>query len=328
MPDPANLCMEWLQSLLIDIQLFLMSDNNELLLAKKKLFDRIEYWTEDSRNLRDTIPGLWMYRYDAPTDRKSVIQRPSVCLIGQGSKQIFLGKDILRYDRDHYLVTSIDLPVVAQIIDASPEKPYMGMAFRLEQKEIAQLLAEGSLPQPPKPSIQRAMTVGVLTLAMIKAFVRLIDLLDDPVSIPFLAPPIKREILYRLITSPEGFHLKQLGMTGSQNSQIGRAVDWLKSNYAQSVVMEELASYCHMNLSSFHHHFKNLTAMSPLQYQKNLRLQEARRLMLVDDFDVTRAAFGVGYESSSQFCREYNRQFGSSPARNIRAIKNTKGANL
>ncbi len=262
-----------------------------------------------------------MYKFEAPSELTHVIQFPSVCLIGQGSKRIFLGKESLRYDRDHYLVTSMDLPVVAQVQDASPEKPYMGLAFSLFQKELAQLLAEGSLPVPPAPSGQRAMTVGTLTLPLINAFLRLIDLLDDPVSIPFLAPAISREILYRLITSEEGYHVRQAGMAGSQSAQIQRAVGWIKNHVNHPLTIEKLAGYCHMSTSSFHHHFRKLTAMSPLQYQKWLRLQEARRLMLVEDLDVTRVAFAVGYESSSQFCREYSRQFGQSPARDIRAIK-------
>ncbi len=294
---------------------------NELLAAKNKLRDRIAHWTEQNGETAKALPGLWMYKFEAPSERTHIIQHPSVCLIGQGSKQIFWGRETLRYDRDHFLVTSIDLPVVAKVQDASPEKPYMGMAFAISQKEIVQLLAEGNLPVPPAPSRRKAMTVGTLTLPLINAFLRLIELLDDPVSIPFLAPSISREILYRLITSDEGFHLRQVGMTGSQSAQIHRAVEWMKTHLNQQLRIEKLAEYCRMSQSSFHHHFRKLTAMSPLQYQKRLRLQEARRLMLVEDLDVTRVAFAVGYESSSQFCREYNRQFGQSPARDIKAIK-------
>ncbi len=297
---------------------------NELAAAKMKLLERIEYWTQDKGDAARAIPGLWMYKFEAPSERIRIIQYPSVCLIAQGSKQILLGKQTLHYDRDHYLVTSIDLPVVAQVQDASPEKPYMGMAFSIVQKDIAQLLVEGNLPKPPNPSTQRAMTIGTLSLTLINAFLRLIDLLDDPASIPFLAPSISREILYRLITSVEGYHLRQVGMTGSQSAQIHRAVDWLKKNFNQPLTIEKLAGYCNMSQSSFHHHFRNLTAMSPLQYQKWLRLQEARRLLLVEDLDVTRAAYRVGYESSSQFCREYSRQFGESPARDIRTLKDGK----
>ena len=319
LPNPANTQCNRLNYSAKHILLGHMTD--ELLHAKNTLTERIEYWTGTKGNAKDAIPGMWMYKYEAPSARTRIIQRPSICLIGQGSKEVLLGKDSLVYDRDHYLVTSLDLPVVAQIRDASPERPYMGLAFTLEQKEVAKLLAEGSLPIPTKRTTQRAMSVGQLSLSLIDAFLRLINLLEEPVSIPFLAPSIKREILYRLITSDQGYHVRQLSMSGSQSSQIHGAVQWLKDNYNKPVKMEELAELCHMSLSSFHHHFHNLTAMSPLQYQKWFRLQEARRLMLVDDLDVTRAAFEVGYESSSQFCREYSRQFGNSPAKDIRLLK-------
>ncbi len=297
---------------------------NELSTAKNRLLERIEFWLGHTEGDAQAIPGLWMYKFEEPSDRISVIQYPSVCLIGQGSKQIFLGKETLHYDRDHYLVTSIDLPVVAQVQDASPDKPYVGMAFTIQQKEIAQLLAEGNLPLPAHYKAQRAMTVGTLSLPLLNAFLRLIDLLNDPVSIPFLAPSISREILYRLITSEEGFHLRQVGMTDTRSAQIYRAVDWLKNNYQHPLRIEKLSSYCNMSKSTFHYHFRELTSMSPLQYQKWLRLQEARRLMLSEDFDVTRAAFKVGYAGTSQFCREYSRQYGESPAKDIRTIKDAR----
>lgn len=292
-----------------------------LLAAKQKLFDRITRWTEESDDPQIPIPGLRIYKRREISKLTRYTHQPSLCFIVQGAKRIVLGTDEYSYDRDGYLVTSIDLPIVAQIVEASPEKPYMGFALKLDQKEIAQMLVEGHLPEVESKSSSRAMTVGTLTLPLIDALLRLIDLLDEPTAIPFLAPSIQREILYRVLTGEGGVHLRQIGQRGSQNSQILRAVEWLKTNFTQSLSVESLASYSQMSLSAFHHHFRQITAMSPLQYQKWLRLQDARRLMLTADYDVTRAAFGVGYESSSQFCREYSRLFGESPARDVRNLR-------
>ncbi len=295
--------------------------DDELAWAKRRLLNRIEYWTKADEKSVAAIPGLWIYRYEAPSELTRYTHQPSVCLIAQGSKRILLGSDDFSYDSDHYLLTSIDLPIVAQILEASKKKPYLGLAFKLDQKDIAQMLVEGNLPPQPQTKAARAMTVGTVTLPLLSAFLRLIDLLDEPSAIPFLAPSIHREILYRILTNEGGEHLRQIGMMGSQSSHVRKAVGWLKSNFTKPLSVEELAQNSQMSLSAFHHHFRRLTAMSPLQYQKWLRLQEARRLMLTDGYDATRAAFGVGYESSSQFCREYGRLFGVSPARDIRALK-------
>jgi len=288
---------------------------------KLRLFERIARWTDESDDPKISIPGMRIYKRREPSGLTRYTHQPSLCFIVQGSKRIILGTDEYSYGRDSYLATSIDLPIVAQIVDASPERPYMGFALKLDQKDIAQMLVEGNLPEPSPSESSRAMTVGSLTAPLVDALIRLIDLLDEPEAIPFLAPAIHREVLYRVLTGEAGIHLRRIGMRGSQNSRILRAVDWLKSNFTQRLSVEELATYSQMSLSAFHHHFREITAMSPLQYQKWLRLQDARRLMLTADYDVTRAAFGVGYESSSQFCREYSRLFGVSPAKDVRKLR-------
>jgi AraC-like DNA-binding protein len=293
---------------------------------QSKLHSRIELLTRQDLNPEIAIPGLRVYRKVEPTAPTRYTHQPSVCLIAQGAKEILLGDEALYYDQNRFLVTSIDLPIVAQVPEASPEHPYMGLAYRLDQKEIAQVLADGHLVSASGTQSNRAMTVGLLNQPLVSAFVRLLDLLDEPEAIPFLAPAIGREILYRLLTSEAGHHLRQVGLMGSQNSQILRAVDWLKSHFAEPLLVERLADYCQMSLSAFHLHFRRVTAMSPIQYQKWLRLQEARRLMLTSDTDVTRAAFKVGYESSSQFSREYGRLFGVAPAKDIRSLKNHPSA--
>jgi len=296
---------------------------DELAVAKQELFTRIERWTNNERHAADSLPGMVLYRQDEPSGPTRFTHRPSVCLIAQGEKRILLGSDYLYYDKDRFLVTSIDLPIVAQVEGVNPGAPYLGLIFHLDQKEISDILAEGQIPVSGREASDRAMTVGALTVPLVRAFLRLIDLMDEPQAIPFLAPAIKREILYRLLTGEGGYHLRQVGLAGSQNSHIQRAVEWLKTNFSRPLLVETLADYCQMSLSAFHHHFRRVTAMSPLQYQKWLRLQEARRLMLTADFDVTRAAFKVGYESSSQFSREYSRLFGNSPSRDIRSLKDS-----
>ena len=296
-------------------------ESEGLIAEQNKFLQKLDSLTSRELNPDIAIPGLRVYRKVEPTGLTRYTHQPSVCLIAQGAKEILLGNDELYYDQNHFLVTSIDLPIVAQVPQASPEHPYLGLAYRLEQKDIAQVLADGHLAFPSSAQSSRAMTVGTLTQPLLSAFVRLLELLDEPEAIPFLAPAISREILYRLLTSEGGHHLRQIGLMGSQNAQILRAVEWLKSNFTQPLLVESLADYCQMSLSAFHHRFRQVTAMSPIQYQKWLRLQEARRLMLTSDTDVTRAAFKVGYESSSQFCREYGRLFGIAPSKDIRSLK-------
>jgi AraC-like DNA-binding protein len=285
------------------------------------LFSKIEGLTRRDLNPEIAIPGLRVYRMVEPTGPTRYTHQPSVCLIAQGVKEILLGGDALCYDQNHFLVTSIDLPIVAQVPQASVDQPYLGLAYRLDQKDIAQVLAEGHLPAPLGGPSHRAMTVGTVTEPLLSAFVRLLDLVDEPEAIPFLAPAIGREILYRLLTSEAGSHLRQVGLRGSQNAQILRAVDWLKAHFADPLLVEDLADYCQMSLSAFHLHFRRVTAMTPIQYQKWLRLQEARRLMVTSDIDVTRAAYKVGYESSSQFSREYGRLFGVAPSKDLRSLR-------
>jgi AraC-like DNA-binding protein len=291
--------------------------------AKRKLFNEIEKRTRECADPESPIPGFRMYRRDGISQLNRYTHEPSLCFVVQGSKHIILGSDEYSYNRDSYLITSIDLPIVAQIVEASPEKPYMGFALKLSQKDIAHMLADGHLKETGGEAkrANRAMTVSPVVEPLIDAFLRLIALWDEPEAIPFLAPTIEREILYRVLTGEGGGCLRQIGVRGTQSSQILLAVEWLKINFTQSLSVEDLALHSQMSLSAFHHNFRSITAMSPLQYQKWLRLQDARRLMLTEDFDATRAAFKVGYESSSQFCREYGRLFGVSPAKDIRLIK-------
>jgi len=214
---------------------------------------------------------------------------------------------------------------VVQIISASQEKPYLGLRLTLDLREVSQMMVDSHLPPPHRLPSNRGMATGKVTLSLITAFHRLVDLLGEPRDIPILAPIIQKEIVYRLLIGDQGARLRQIASAGSQSRQIARAIDWLKGNYTEPLRIDDLARRVNMSTSTFHHHFRALTAMSPLQYQKRLRLNEARRLMLVQPLDATTAAFQVGYESTSQFNREYSRLYGAPPLRDIKNVQNATG---
>ncbi len=267
------------------------------------------------------IPGLGLSHREAPTEQTGYIHEPSLCLVVQGAKRLLLGEEVFSYDADHYLIVSVDLPVVGQILDASPEKPFLAMVLKLDPRMISQLLVDGNLPQPRTQQTSRGMAVSRVTLSMLCAFQRLLDLLDQPEDIPILAPLVQREIVYRLLMGEQGPRLRQMGAIGTQSNQLTQAIDWLKKNYTQPLRVDDLAAHASMSTSTFHRHFRELTAMSPLQFQKRLRLHEARRIMFTDHLDATSVAFQVGYESSTQFNREYSRVFGAPPLRDIKSLR-------
>lgn len=289
---------------------------NLMLLAEK-----IARLTASGSLSPSAIPELSLFRRNAPSEPASYLHGPSICLIAQGAKTVMLGDDIYRYDENHFLVTSIDLPVVAQVTRASDEKPYLGITLRFNIQEIAQLIMDDNLPLSHESGSGRGMAVGSVSLPLLDAFHRLIDLFDEPEGIPILAPLVKREIYYRLLVGEQGLRIRQIIEAGSQSNQIARAVEWLRDNYKRQFRVEELAAYAMMSISSFHHHFRALTAMTPLQFQKWLRLQEAKRLMFSEHLDAATAALRVGYESPSQFSREYSRLFGAPPLRDIRNLR-------
>ena len=283
----------------------------------------IAHMTGKADTVETEIPGLTMYRRDKQTQPISAMYEPTVCLITQGAKRVVLGGDTYTYNPHNFLITSVDIPTTVQVVKASRQKPCLGLVLKLDMREITQLVVDGNLPQPRVQPSSRGMALGEVTGPLISAFQRLASLLEEPNDIPILAPIIKREIFYRLLVGDQGTRLRQMASAGSPSRQIARAIDWLKENYTESLRVEDLASHVHMSTSTFHHHFRTMTAMSPLQYQKWLRLNEARRLMLVDSLDAGMAAFQVGYESPSQFSREYSRLFGDSPLRDITNLRKT-----
>lgn len=285
----------------------------------------IARWTGKGNPLVTTIPGLALWRADEPTQPASGMYEPSICLTAQGAKRVVLGGDVYVYDAHHFLITSVDLPTVWQIVEASREKPCLGLVMKLDLREVSQLMVDSHLPPPRAHRSSRGMATGEMTPVLLGAFQRLIDLLDEPNDIPILAPVIQREILYRLLVGDQGARLRQMAFAGSQSQQIARVIDWLKGNFSRRLRIDELASQVNMSASTFHHHFRTVTAMSPLQYQKWLRLNEARRLMLTGKSDAATAAFNVGYESPSQFSREYARLFGAPPLRDISKLRGAPG---
>ncbi len=299
------------------------SENNGMEVALEALGRSIARWTVKGDQLMTAIPGLSLFRQGEPTQPTSYMQEPSICLIAQGVKRILLGEDTYVYDTHHFLITSLDLPTVVEVIKASRERPYLGLRLKLDLLEISQLMVESNLPSPRVQQSSRGMAVGEVTLPLLNAFQRLIELLDEPNDIPILSPIIQREIMYRLLVSDQGARLGEIASAGSQSYRIARAINWLKSNFTRPLCIDDLAAQIHMSTSSFHHHFRALTAMSPLQYQKWLRLNEARRLMLTEHLDAAIAAFRVGYESPSQFSREYRRLFGEPPLRDITKLRQT-----
>lgn len=278
-------------------------------------------WTRESDRFETPIPGLWLFTAKRPSPRAGGMYELSICMVFQGAKEVLLGNEIFVYNADNYLFTSVDLPTIVQITEASPEKPYLGLKLNLDLRELSQLMVDSNLPAPAVKTANRGMATGKVTAPLANSINRLLELLDTPGDIPILAPLIKREICYRLLIGDEGLHLRQIATAGSLSRQIAHAITWLKNNFAQPLRIEELAGMVSMSKSAFHHHFRQLTAMSPLQYQKTLRLNEARRLMLAEYLDATTAAFNVGYESPSQFSREYSRHFGAPPLRDISALR-------
>ncbi len=226
-----------------------------------------------------------------------------------------MGEESFIYDANHFLISSIDLPIIANIIEASEEQPYLGLIMELDLTEISQLIVDSELAFTQSKEAQKGIAVGELSESLLGAFVRLAELLDEGQNIKILAPIIKREIFYRLLMSEQGTRLHQ----------IAKAIDWLKNNFVKPLSVGDLASYTGMSKSSFYTPFRSMTSMTPLQFQKKLRLSEARRLMLTENLDAMAATFKVGYESPSQFSREYSRLFGAPPSKDIKSLRENLG---
>jgi len=264
------------------------------------------------------ISGFRLYRRSEPSPCVSAAYQPSLVVFAQGQKRINFGQTTLLCDGSNFLLTSVDLPVVSQVTLATREKPILGLILNLEMPMVREILSQHEF-HLDQSSNARAMAVGTSPPELLDACLRLVKLLDHPQDIPFFSSLLQREIIFRLLRSPQGKHLRAIATLGEQTHRTAKAVEWLRMNYAKPLRIEELASMTRMGVSTLHHQFRSLTAMSPLQYQKQLRLHVARERMLNEGMDAASAAFEVGYESASQFNREYSRFFGQPPMRDIKA---------
>jgi AraC-like DNA-binding protein len=288
--------------------------NAELAYKVARLIGRAE-------KLPTAIPRLTLARRTACSAACPVTYEPSVVVLPQGRKQVQIGSDLLTYDSSRYLLTSVDLPTVTTVVEASEDTPCLTVLLKLDISIVREFLAREEFQIPGAPPDTPAMSTGPVTPELLNAWCRLIDLLSSPEDIPFLSGFIEREIIYRILRGPEAARLRAVATLGDQSHRTAKAIAWIKANYAKPLRIEELAEIAGMAVSTLHHHFRALTAMGPLQYQKQLRLQAARARMLAGDVDAATVAFEVGYESASQFNREYSRLFGQPRIRDTRALR-------
>ncbi|QDT43384.1 HTH-type transcriptional activator RhaS [Gimesia alba] len=290
--------------------------SNEVL---KALAQAVERHSATNKVSSTPIPELKLSCFSAPTELTSLVYEPCLCIIAQGAKEVLLAGESYQMDPAQFLLVSVDLPVDARVVQATPDTPYLGLQISLDPRVVGELLADGSEVTTPGPS-ERGLAVTTVESHLLTSLTRLVDLLDTPRDIRPLAPLILREITYRVLTGPQGLRLRQIALAGAPAYRIARAIRWLKDHFADPLRIESLADHVGMSNSAFHQHFKNVTAMTPLQYQKRMRLQEARNLMLSEKLEAAEAAFRVGYESPSQFSREYRRMFGAPPRQDVATL--------
>src|SRR6266702_5678869 len=267
------------------------------------------------------LQGLHLYRHSVPLERVYGVVEPSLCVVAQGSKEFLMGESRYRYDPFHYLLVTVDLPNIGQVLEASQERPFLSLRLELAPTLVSSVMLEAGHAEPRDPPDVRAIDVSLLNGNLLDAFVRLTRLLDAPAEVPVLLPLITREILYRLLVGEQGARLRHLAILGGYTPSIARAVKRLRQDFDQPLRIEQMARELGMSVSGLHRHFKAVTAMSPLQFQKQLRLQEARRLMLGEDLDAASAAYRVGYHDASHFNREYKSLFGVPPMRDVQRLR-------
>jgi len=271
------------------------------------------------------LQGLHLGRLSTPSERLHSVLEPSFCVIAQGSKVVFVGDNRYQYDPFSYLLTTLELPRVSQVLEASRERPYLSLRLELSPTLVTAVMVETGQMVSPSHTDTRAIDVSPLDANLLDAIVRLVRLADAPTEARVLMPLIMREIVYRLLRGDQGGRLCHLTVSGGYTPTIVKAVERLRQDFDQPVHIEDLAHELGMSVSSFHQHFKSVTALSPLQFQKRLRLQEARRLMLGEDLDATSAAYRVGYSDAAHFNREYKSLFGEPPVRDVQRLREEAG---
>lgn len=303
----------------------LRSAKQKVKVNRTELVQRIERALPKDGSV-EPLEGLRLNRASSPTELAHGVSDPAFCVIAQGCKEVFLGNDRYRYDPMHYLLATAELPIVTHVIEASPERPYLSLSVKLEPTLVGSVMAAtGQFPQRTHANV-RAMDVSPLDAELLDAIVRLVRLLDTPAEASFLALLIKREIIYRLLRSEQGARLCYIAVQAGHTHRIARAIEWLRREFDQPLRIDDIAQELGMSVSSFHHHFKAVTAMSPLQFQKQVRLQEARRLMLAENLDAASAGYRVGYNDASHFNREYRKLFGLPPLRDVKRLRESTKA--
>jgi len=276
--------------------------------------------------LNDTaIAPLHCFKMSAPSGEMPVLYNASLCLVVQGEKEVMLEDETYHYAASQFLVISVDLPATGHVTVATPEKPYLCLQVDIDPRQLSELITETIRTEVKGAPSERALFVGTTNDQLTDALLRLARLLDTPQDIPLLAPMVLREIYYRLLNGSYGRRIAQIAIHGTKMQRIARVIQRLKTKLSEPIRVEDLAEMAHMSPSSFHFHFKEVTTMSPLQYQKRLRLLEARRLLLVGGTDAASAAYRVGYESASQFSREYSRMFGAPPISDVTNLRENQG---
>jgi AraC-like DNA-binding protein len=271
----------------------------------------------------EAFPGFFLARLSKPTESMQAVYQPAFCLVAQGGKHVLLGEELYHYDPGHYLIFTVDLPVVFQVEEASKERPYLGLRLNLDPSLVASILMESGVEAKKGDASVKAIDVSPIDVGLLDAVVRLVRLLDAPGESKYLASHTIREIIYRLLAGGQGARLGHLLASTGETRRISRAIGHLREHFDEPLKMDDIAREFGMSVSGFHHHFKSVTMMSPVQFQKQIRLQEARRLMLSEDFDAASAAARVGYEDPAYFSREYKKQFGAPPQRDIARLRST-----
>lgn len=274
--------------------------------------------TQDGRV--EPFKDVYLSRFSAPTNPFLNQSAPSVHVIAQGSKEAELGSERYRYDPYHYCIGTVELPLVTQVIEASREKPYLSISLELDPVLVGSVMSEAGQAPPPKPTDIKAFSVNTLGADLLDAVVRLVRLIENPTEAPVLVPLVKREIVYRLLMGEQGERLRHIASLSGYTPPIAKVIERLHKDYDQPIRVENIARELGMSVSGLHHHFKAVTAMSPLQFQKRLRLQEARRLMLAEGLDAASAGYSVGYHNAAHFNREYKKMFGLPPIRDIERL--------
>lgn len=289
---------------------------------RNELVELIDKYSRKDGIHNTAIPGVWCIRSSSPSMKMPVVYNPSLCVIVQGKKEVMLEDEIYRYEPSEYLVASVDLPVTGQVTEATHERPYLSIQIDIDPNHLSELITQmNGEPAPEVGSTSRGLFVDVLDGTLTDAVLRLVRLLETPGDIPMVAPMVRREICYRLLSGAQGRRIAQIAVKGSHAHRIAKVIQSLKEDVSKNMRVEDMAELAYMSPSSFHFHFKEMTAMSPLQYQKNLRLLEARRIMLSEGLSAENAAYRVGYKSPSHFSREYTRMFGAPPARDVEALR-------